>query len=400
MRQPNCFFHHKAIEEHDVGVELTGKAVEGAVIEWNIDGRHTQGLEVDHVLRALGGAGKGHLPVLGEKQPDQGQHVAAGGRGVGFRPDIADDQNLGHYAVHLQIGGASLAEVPGRRQKQAKGRDPIYAVRTWTWPGEDSVQLNEVIKGGKDQRGREILDVYWSTRDYVIFKHPSGISPHFSDDEQLAKQQRSAYSDIGPTLSKVNALRSGLTAKTESIDREIARAVSQALDGHIDNARVILDAVRERLLGLRSAKGRLQYQCSAFVLMVLVSLVIWGYGVIGHLDNQPALVMLLQVALCGAVGGFLSISMTIRTLDIDPDADWKVNAIAGASRIIIALIGSVFVYFAVKSGLVLGSLNLFAHPEGVYTLAIASGFSETLVPNILSRVSDSGGKEEIDTRQH
>ena len=261
------------------------------------------------------------------------------------------------------------------------------------------MQLNEVVKGGKDQRGREILDVYWSTRDYVIFKHPSGISPHFSDDDELAKQQRSAYSDIGPTLSKVNALRSGLTVKTESIDREIARAVSQALDGHIDNARVILDAVRERLLGLRSAKGRLQYQLSAFALMVLVILAIWAYGAAWQLAKSEELLMLLRVALCGAVGGFLSISMTIRTLDIDPDADWKVNALAGASRIIIALIGSVFVYFALKSGLVLGSLNLFAHPEGVYTIAIASGFSETLVPNILSRVSERAGKQEPSDRQ-
>ena len=131
------------------------------------------------------------------------------------------------------------------------------------------MRLEEVKKGALDQRGREILDVFWSTKDYVIFRHPSGISPHFSDDHEVADRQRKAYGEIGPLLSDVNALRSGAIWRGESIDREIARAISQALDGNVENAKRVLSAVRERLRNLRTIRGRLEYQLSSFAVALL-----------------------------------------------------------------------------------------------------------------------------------
>ncbi len=255
------------------------------------------------------------------------------------------------------------------------------------------MNLNEVVKGCKDQRGREILDVYWSTKDYVIFRHESGISPHFSDERKIADEQRKAYGEIGPLLSSVNALRFGLMSKANSIDREIARSISQALDGNLENANEILTAVKERLLGLKNAKGRLQYQLSAFILMVFVSAVVWIYLAATNPAVQSGILIVLQVAVCGTVGGFLSVSMTIKKLDIDPDSDWKANALSGASRIIIALIGSVFIYFAIKSKLILGNVDLSAMNEGIFAIAIAAGFSETFVPNALQQVSRHAEKE-------
>jgi hypothetical protein len=250
------------------------------------------------------------------------------------------------------------------------------------------LNLDEVVVGSFDSRGREILEVYWATKDYVIFRHASGISPHFSDVDKLADSQRKTYGNIGPLLSGVNALRSGLILKTVSIDREIARAVAQALEGNVENASEILTAVRKRLLGLISTRGRLQYQLSAFVFMMIVGAVTWWYTTTMVSSTQSGLIIVLKVAVCGAIGGFLSVSMTVKTLDIDPDSDWKVNSLAGASRIIIALIGSIFIYFAIKSKLVLGSVDLLSPIEAAYALAIAAGFSETFVPNILQKVSD------------
>lgn len=259
------------------------------------------------------------------------------------------------------------------------------------------MKLNEVVKGGEDQRGRPILDIYWSTKDYVIFRHSTGISPHFSDDELRAENQRKAYGKIGPMLSEVNALRSCMTIKTSSIDREIARAVSQALDENIQSAQAILVTVKKRLLGLISIKGRLQYQLSALVFILLSALLYWlagGWFTAPAAGGTWQIIML--VALCGAVGGFLSVSMSIRKLEIDPESDWKVNALAGASRIVIAVIGSVFIYFAIKSKLILGNIDLLSQLEGLYAVAIAAGFSESLVPNVLKKVSQTAVEQKAD----
>src|SRR5712691_1646440 len=109
------------------------------------------------------------------------------------------------------------------------------------------MRMDEVQKGEKDQPGRDILDVFWSTKDYVIYKHEAGISPHFSDDDEIAKKQRTGYARIGPLLSEVNALRSATVWRAASVDREIARGVSQCLEGDLENSNATLKIVGSRL---------------------------------------------------------------------------------------------------------------------------------------------------------
>jgi hypothetical protein len=259
------------------------------------------------------------------------------------------------------------------------------------------MRLDELKKGGSDQRGREILDILWSTKDYVIFRHSSGISPHFSDVAETAKQQRAHYASIGPHLSKVNALRSVTVWRAESIDREIARAVYQSLEGDIQNAAETLDGVRTRLQNLINLQGRLQYQiaCLATVgLFAFLCLVVRALA-----SDQASLLSpdrLASVAMFGALGGFLSISIGLKKLTIDPDADWRINAIAGASRIVIAVIASIFVYLMIAAKLALTSLNLLDSDAGIYAISMAAGFSEKLVPNLLRGLSIGDAEKDAD----
>ena len=260
------------------------------------------------------------------------------------------------------------------------------------------MRLDELKKGGFDQRGREILDILWSTKDYVIFRHPSGISPHFSDDTEIARKQRTAYASIGPHLSKVNALRSVTVWRAESIDREIARAVYQSLEGDIQNAAETLEGVRTRLQNLINLQGRLQYQISCLLTVALFAIVC---AAVRYLAGDPADGLLgpsrlASVAMFGALGGFLSISIGLKQLTIDPDADWRINAIAGASRIVIAVIASIFVYLMIAAKLALTSLNLLESDAGIYAISMAAGFSEKLVPNLLRGLSVGDAEKDAD----
>src|SRR6187455_2404487 len=210
------------------------------------------------------------------------------------------------------------------------------------------MNVGELKTGSADQRGRKILDILWSTHDYVIYRHTSGVSPHFSDDGDLARKQRAAYSSIGPQLSKVNALRSATVWRAASIDREIARAIYQSLESDLKNAAATLDGVRARLENLINIQGRL-----------------------------------------------------LKTLTIDPDSDWRINAIAGASRIIIAVIGSIFVYLMIVAKLALTGLNLLDSDAGIYAISIAAGFSEKFVPNLLRGLSvEDGAEKNADESRH
>lgn len=260
------------------------------------------------------------------------------------------------------------------------------------------MRLDELKKGGFDQRGREILDILWSTKDYVIFRHSSGISPHFSDVAETAKQQRAAYASIGPQLSKVNALRSVTVWRAESIDREIARAVYQSLEGDITNAAETLEGVRTRLQNLINLQGRLQYQISCLAAVALFAILCLAVRAVAsdQAGNLLSPARLASVAMFGALGGFLSISIGLKKLTIDPDADWRINAIAGASRIVIAVIASIFVYLMIAAKLALTSLNLLESDAGIYAISMAAGFSEKLVPNLLRGLSIGEAEKDAD----
>src|ERR1044072_9050781 len=165
------------------------------------------------------------------------------------------------------------------------------------------MDVAELKTGSADQRGRKILDILWSTQDYVIYRHPSGLSPHFSDNADLARKQRAAYSSIGPQLSKVNALRSATVWRAASIDREIARAIYQSLEGDLKNAAATLDGVRTRIENLINIQGRLQYQISCFATVIIFAIVYLGFRGL-HSDNPVAPlspVRFSSVALCGAL---------------------------------------------------------------------------------------------------
>ncbi len=311
-------------------------------------------------------------------------------------PEIANAKINLVQAVGVIIAGLGLASFYFTWRNLSQARELIKAQPRTTreernQARERAQKLEEVVKGNLDKRGREILDVFWAKKQYVIFQHSSGISPHFSDDEEVANQQLVRYGEIGPLLTKVYALRSGAIWRGESIDREIARGISRALEDDVETAKLILSEVRDRLRNLRTIRGQLEYQLSSFVVALLVVMCL-GVALL-LLDNQAvsslASLRLLEVAGCGALGGFLSVSVGIRKVEIDPDADWRVNSISGASRIVIAIIGSIFVYLAIVSGLILGNLSTGTTDASVYAISIAAGFSETFVPNVLRQITPS-----------
>ena len=56
---------------------------------------------------------------------------------------------------------------------------------------------NDYTIGGEDEKCRAIRKLYWNMDNFVIFEHDDGLSPHFSDDDQLSLKQKSCYLALG-----------------------------------------------------------------------------------------------------------------------------------------------------------------------------------------------------------
>ena len=100
-----------------------------------------------------------------------------------------------------------------------------------------------------------------------------------------------------------------------------------------------------------------------------------------HLRN------LIFVAAGGSVGGFFSISIGINKIVSEKDVTKWLYFLYGAERIIISILAAGISYFAIQADLIFGLTKNLSNPIIVFIFfSILAGFSETLVPNILTKI--------------
>jgi len=294
--------------------------------------------------------------------------------------------------------------------------------------------------GSLDPRGRRVTDIYWKTGDYVIFRAQGRISPMFSDDRDTSAEQRKRYMQLGTSLSRVNSLDPGQTGGIRDsgslfrrlvgekrpdrargtgsgyeapppgdfFNREIARAIALSLENLDEPAKALLADLETKIVNRTQIGFRMIYLYSAFAVMSLYVLAtLWStYG--GNpvpdsstltgpfsqfIDGNTAL---LRAMAMGALASFFSVLLGIQGLQFDVDAMYARGGYLytfwlGSSRIIIGIIAGLFVYTAIRSGVVFAGLDLSPTADSakratLYVVAFTSGFSEAFVPNILKNV--------------
>ena len=265
-------------------------------------------------------------------------------------------------------------------------------------PKAKGIRKPEEFKiGGLDLQGRKIEHVYVTGVEYVVYRTNQGIKVYIYD-ELLPDEERVLWKNfvkISNQLGRIYALQPEELSSVESINKTIARAITQSIEGHLADAVELLNNAESRLIRLRCLKGRLEYLISAgitvFTFIIMLSIIQFLSRYISIPDE---LIMILKVTTCGALGGFLSVSINVWKLNIDLDANRILNAASGSSRIVIASVAAVFAFFAVKSELILGTLSKTIY--GIYIASMVAGFSEKFIPNIIRSISKDEREKEID----
>ncbi len=246
-------------------------------------------------------------------------------------------------------------------------------------------------KGKLDRQNRLIVEVYGTMKEWVVYRTINNLVRIETADDHLKPEERLHLHNLNETAvetARIHALRpDSLRHSNISILGQIARGQIQCLQGNFDQAKEMLADAESRLRRLRTIEGRFQYHIagSIVVLLFVASLLLPFFF--------PDLRLTIhKILVCGSIGGLLSMSIGIGKLEIDPYADWRINALAGVSRIVIAVLASTFIYFAMQAGLIFSSFSE-SSPYAIYALAIVAGFSETFVPNIIRNVETSSDKE-------
>jgi hypothetical protein len=242
-----------------------------------------------------------------------------------------------------------------------------------------------------DNDNVSVIKIYAKLQEFVVYRTENAIRIDIDDDHKKAEVCGKNHHKIAVDLARIYSLLPEKLSKTESINRLIGRAITTNAAGNYDSARSILAQAEERLTRLKVLQGRLQYTVCAllfvfvvFVLTVVLSLVF----------GQEKM-LLLNVALYGALGGVMSISIGFSSLEIDIDASPVVNCLVGWSRILIAIVASIFAYFAIKADVAFSFVSTAPANSGLFMIAMVSGFVEMLVPNLMNNLTKDGSRVEM-----
>lgn len=334
-----------------------------------------------------------------------------------------EDTN-GNSQTRAAFGGAQAEGadkgVGGSPAPAADGKDKPPANRT----DADKPPLSKEIKNPPrrnemDPNGCPIVNVFASTRQFAIYEADDQIRYMLPEDYEVAKALRKRISDLGGLRASIEDLRADKSIssgeKTRAA-REISWALVQAFEDEgsppSDKPKEILTRVDARLRSLVKSHYRKKYVFSnlaAFIgiEMVLILLaIITAYSSFGaHTD-----VLHRYAIYCafGGLGAFLSVVTGVRSIEVDVNLKVWEHMFAGATRILIGVVGALIVGLALDSRFIdptFGGSAQAAPANSIpgsldqqlalrYIFAFIAGFSESLVPNLLRRGEQVAGAAE------
>jgi hypothetical protein len=266
--------------------------------------------------------------------------------------------------------------------------------------------------GQSDTSGAEIQSIYSSTRQFIIYEAADQIRFMLPDNYEVAKKLRQRIADLGGLRASIEDWRCdpslSLNEKTRAA-REIAWALAQAFEDEANpisqEPKEILSRVDARLRSLVKSHYRKKYCIAnlvAFgsieVILILIAIVSSWWNLSGDMS------VIHRYAIYGAFGGlgaFLSVITGLKHIEIDINLNRWEHVFAGATRILIGVVGAIVIGLALDSRLIdptFGSANGTSAGAAAgakagldprlalsFILSFVAGFSESLVPNLLRR---------------
>lgn len=245
--------------------------------------------------------------------------------------------------------------------------------------------------GDKDPLGREIIEVYFSSDGKYFIYHIGDYSLQIVavDGTPISKNAKAngIYMRILDYLASNSELKKKYT-------RSLAFAVKTFYDGDIDVAIHSLESTLENITRSLKRKAESAYIGGALILVLIAPIAYFITYRVGLVYQAEGLNALGQMIFCAvvfsALGGFLSVTLNVRNLDVDVQNSFRTIMFYGAQRIIIAMISGIFIYFLIASKIFLAFFEDIQNNNIYYVAFFLCGFSERLVPNLMLNFEEKG----------
>lgn len=245
-------------------------------------------------------------------------------------------------------------------------------------PAKNTPENRPDLKAGEtDVFGNTVSRILHREARYFIYETESKEvlvdSPEYQEKCSLAGIT-AAMMDIADLTIHSPALKARYNSR-------IALAYRMALDGDGDTCEKSLRSISQDMDSFLRRTARRAYQWGALIaaiIPVVALLIAKAFTVPGDLTNR-----VLLAAAFGGMGGFLSVLLGSRQLDVDVKETFMTNVMYGLFRIVVAVISATMIVFLIRADLVLGPLARAETTDGLVIACFLAGFSERLVPNVL-----------------
>ncbi|MEY2511780.1 MAG: hypothetical protein QOE26_2543 [Verrucomicrobiota bacterium] len=264
---------------------------------------------------------------------------------------------------------------------------------------EATADWREYRAGKGDKAGRKITRIYAADKDYVIYF--LGCDLYYETTPEIEHDLGSADA----SLARINRLLDSKPSKNSreynencSILELTADALEMFFCGEKPEAIEILNGLCDKLKSKEEGQRRLFYQLGTFVITMLVWSVYLAWQTKGWFTPnwEP---WFLAAALAMA-GGLFSVCLSIGSLEVNVNQEKFFLLSAGATRAIVALLAGAGLLLAMRSK-IFGGITYDKEPPNLgdalktaeVFFCFLAGFSETFVPNILSKATETKDKE-------
>lgn len=250
-----------------------------------------------------------------------------------------------------------------------------------------------------------IQEIIHKTPSFIVYLDDT-YSFHWVSD--MAEDAHA--SDFGAVISSASYLEELgkgeqllLPAQRTSFQRLIGQSVARVLDDKkSDNAKDTLNKA-ESFLKARTTERARKWFISAIAISTGVALtgilLLWIFRN-GAIARIGATALELAIATgAGALGALISVVLRLSKLNVDAFAGKEVHYFEGVMRAIGGMAGALLIGLAIKSGLILGTINSSENSLILLlAVSIVAGASERIVPNLIKQVEGTMFKSETDSQ--
>jgi hypothetical protein len=259
---------------------------------------------------------------------------------------------------------------------------------------EQQKNISALKVGASDINGYHITKVFARGDEYVIYEIESkdlveSVKVNIdnvteTDESGIIKR----YNSIRVKFVEIKGLLYKVVDKT-TIKTIIAQILAHGLTEKPEEANTQFDNLKAEInkeyKDQFANRLRLLFSSLSVALIFIVIAVLTHYN--KWFNDYTHIKYLIFVTTAGSIGGFFSLSIGLKKIICEKDVNKCLYLIYGAERIVIAVLASTIIYFAIKSDVLFGTCNKMDNPLIGYILfSFLAGFSETLVPSLMTKL--------------